>query len=290
MIEPRPRTVRNPLQHQPVLLHPQQQMHTSPTYESIPSEDALRELPHDHVPPPPPPPMFPHMPPMMYPTYPAFGRMGHVPSFATSHGLQKPISPAGGFRKSLEQSSMPCTWSYTGQMGGIPPHHTSKFFKHFQKQKHMQHLSALNHFGYASLPQAHSVATKKPSSPMASEAHSEPAPYAGKFFHPTHLTRQPRRETSRDKVSREPSFGEKQSMKHNSPQHHSPQHHLPQHHSPQHRGTPPQPYEVPVRPTVPKRPKAHATRPSLPPVRRNKNETDDVAYAEVHFPKEKGTA
>ncbi len=331
MINPRPRTVLNPLLQQSPdsrptsggdppgarRLHPQVGMHGSPTYESIASgHNLLSEI--DQVPPPPPPPL-----PQMSggaleglannPQHP--GERAYLPMFPNHDFAGLPV---GGYRRTVEQSSLPCMWSYSGQTGGIPPHYSSRFFKPFQTsyadRRYLLHQSALDRYRYSNIKQAQSFAAFKPTPPREASpsAHSEPAVYPG--YAPSHLPKG--RLVQSGKPTRRSPNRERRahpSNRQGSPkrQHHmanrgltAVEHHHPSSRYPQRKNVglptrpPPQPYEVPRRSRTDLKSRYDRLLPPQPgklrrapaDVARRATNKEPVDYAEVQFTKPKGIA
>lgn len=294
MIEPQPRTVTNVLyqseseqseEHSPLRTHSsglrkfEQHMQPkvnskipfSPTYESIASEDILGDHRYDHLAPTPPPKSFhplSNSAGMVYPPDFFQGNTKHSPSFHSALSFLSPrLRHLNGLRRGLEQSSLPCVWSYKGQTNGIPPHRTSKFFDRFQK---FPNLHAWNRF---QVPLTRSITTMKRSPTAVSGAMSDPSPYAEHFFVPPHLHR---------------LYGQSKNVGTQSSPSGQPKKHL----SPKHKEATQvaQPYEVPQRGLKYHHNRRRANDPidKLQGVPRNKS--DRVEYAEVDFsPRNRGT-
>ena len=252
MIEPRPRTVENVLYESgseqgdaendvPVLQRPHdsrrhafqhqrsrspQHITASPTYESIPTVNAI-DAPGHPLPEPPSqlPISYHHMARptgMLHPMYTPFGQMWRN----HNHSFNSALSPHPfhriGLRKNLDQVSVPCVWSYSNQSNGIPPHRSSKFFKRLQRN-----FPKLNHHR---LVQTHSVSTIKQSPSTVSGAYSEPTPYAERLFAQRPI---PTRQVGKAKPSRTPFVAKSKGVeKFQSPKHNK-------------QIVFPQPYEVP---------------------------------------------
>ena len=210
-------------------------MTTSPTYESIGSDTVN---PYDRLLPLPPPPRkltqsTPH--PGIARPY-AMGGPAHAPSSRSHQGFQRPTM--GGSRTPLEQSSLPCAYSYISNVHGIPPHNSSIFFQqlHMFRQFPVPRLRFLpTRFGTRSdEPQARSVSTIKPSPTWLSKPHPDPTPQAEQFSVPNPF-RTPKVSPHRKAGGKSPSArSATRSMKSHS-------------RSPQHKKAVPLPYEVPQR-------------------------------------------
>lgn len=98
----------------------------------------------------------------------------------------------------LQQSSLPCVYSYVNNVRGIPPHSSSVFFQQLHQNFPVPRAKALRflptrHGARSAEPQPRSVSTIKPSPTWMSEPHLDPTPYAEQFFMPRHFKANPRR-------------------------------------------------------------------------------------------------
>lgn len=290
MIEPRPRTVENFLYesdseseenmlqkvHGSMTKHQQLRIPQSPTYESIDTGDVLDAPGHPLPELPSPPFNYDHMmgpTGMMHPIYTPFGLKwrGRHPS-SQSFQIRKPNLHPKALRRNLEQTSVPCVWSYSRQANGIPPHRSSKFFQRLQKN-----FPNLNHQRLVHSSQTRSVSTIKQSPSMVSGTHSEPTPYAEHFFMPAHLAQRPlpTRDVGKGRVSRIPTSGNSQPVENHWPPKSNKQ------------KASPQPYEV-LRPAKSDKKQPLKPLPVLPaPVLVSqgikKSESGRVNYSEVEF-------
>ncbi len=298
MINPKPRTVLNPLlQRSPDSQlpgtrrqEPLMKMHGSPTYESIASEDVLTFSEIDHLPPPPPP-----MTEGAIRGVRSDPRIADQQAHSPRYGAVGP--PPSGYRQTIEQSSWPCMWSYNSQTGGILPHHSSRFFKLFQTsyadRRSLLHHSALDYYQQGNIRQAHSFSgfnypPREPS--VLSEPTRFKPPQDGKWK-PTPVGGRPGQAPVPQR--KEPRRRRRYVS---NPKHLSPDHRQPRSRQPNHLPADPQPYEIPRRTRsdlrsrydklIP-RPQLEVPRPAGPAGNRSTSH-DPVDYAEVQFAQAKG--
>ena len=168
----------------------------SPIYESVEREDlATRHPLYDSMP--------HHSPLYMYPPHLAMPHPAQFP-YAWNRpvpGMMAPSLPPGsnmpgftrligrdrmnGLSKGLDNSSMPCVWSYgMRETKGIPPHSESNFFDSgvptALQYPRMNRFKPIKRHNVRSSAKKHSPTT-------LSQTQSEPTPYAQPQFHPYEL-------------------------------------------------------------------------------------------------------